>query len=311
MKIIVTGGCGYKGSILVPKLLERGYDVTVLDVLWFGNHLADHPCLTIIENDIRDISEIEFQSTDIIIHLAAVANDPCSELNPKFTWEINALSTMNLIEKAIRNNVPRFIYASSGSVYGIKDEKQVTEDLELVPVSDYNKTKMTAERIILSYKDEISIQIARPATVCGYSPRMRLDLSVNMLTMQALINNKITVFGGSQTRPNIHIQDVTNAYLHLIDHENLTGIYNIGFENLKISEIARLITDKVPADIITTESNDPRSYRINSDKLLSTNFLPKYNVNDAIDEIINRFNSGDIKDIDECYNLKHMKNIFT
>jgi nucleoside-diphosphate-sugar epimerase len=182
---------------------------------------------------------------------------------------------MQLADRARRQGVKRFIYASSGSVYGIKDEEQVTEDLELLPISEYNKTKMCGERIVLSYQDDMVVQIVRPATVCGFSPRQRLDVSVNMLTMQAPMSGRITVFGGNQTRPNIHIDDITDLYLFLLDHPEHTGIYNAGFENISILDIANMVAKHVKADIIVTPSNDPRSYRINSDRLLATGFRPK------------------------------------
>ena len=218
MHILLTGGCGYVGSILTPKLLGMGADVAVVDTMWFGNYLNGHPNLKIIKADIRDIDNIPMDGVDVVIHLANISNDPCGDLNPKLSWEVNALSTMRLVEKAIANRAKQFIFASSGSVYGVKDEPQVTEDLPLLPISDYNKTKMISERILLSYKDDIIIQCIRPATVCGYSPRMRLDLSVNMLTMQALANKRITVFGGDQTRPNIHIQDITDVFIFMMEN---------------------------------------------------------------------------------------------
>jgi nucleoside-diphosphate-sugar epimerase len=214
---------------------------------------------------------------------------------------------MHLADRARRQGVKRFIYASSGSVYGIKDEEQVTEDLELLPISEYNKTKMCGERIVLSYKDDMVVQIVRPATVCGYSPRQRLDVSVNMLTMQALMNGRITVFGGDQTRPNIHIDDITDLYLFLLQRPHLTGVYNAGFENLSILEIAELVRARVPADVVVSPSNDPRSYRINSDKLLATGFRPKKTVAHAIDELIAKYRDGALKDDDRFYNLKWMQ----
>jgi nucleoside-diphosphate-sugar epimerase len=307
MNVLVTGGCGYKGTVLVPKLLERDYKVQVLDVQWFGNFLCSHPNLTLIKGDVRDIDSINLQDVDVIIHLSSVANDPCGDLDPKLTWEISALATMQLADKAVREGVKQFIYASSGSVYGIKDEDQVTENLQLKPISEYNKTKMVSERVLMSYQNDMMVQIIRPATVCGLSPRMRLDVAVNLLTMQALKNGKITVFGGNQARPNIHIEDITDVYLHLMDRPEYTGIFNAGFENITIFEIANLITKYIPAEIIVTESNDPRSYRINSDKLLATGFKPKKNVEYAIKEIIESYHSGVLRDEDQFYNLKWME----
>jgi len=310
MKILVTGGAGYVGTVLTKKLLDDGYEVRVVDAMWFGNKLEKHPNLEVIKADIREIDAINMEGVESIIHLANVANDPCGELDSKLVWEVNALSTMQMLEKAIANDVKQFIYASSGSVYGIKEEEHVTEDLELVPISDYNKTKMISERVLLSYKDRIKMTSIRPATVCGYSPRMRLDVSVNMLTVQALKNKKITVFGGNQIRPNINIQDMTSLYLFTLKNPNaMEGIFNAGFENISILDIANKIVEKVPAKIIVTESNDPRSYRLNSDKLLDTGFAPEYSVDSAIEEIIELYNNGALVDSDECYNLKMMKKI--
>ena len=310
MKILVTGGCGYIGSILVPKLLQQGHIVTVIDIQWFGNFLEDHENLTVINMDVQDVDNIPLKSTDAIIHLANIANDPCGDLNSKLSWEVNALTTMKLVEKAIECDVKQFIHSSSGSVYGVKDEDQVTEDLSLVPISDYNKTKMISERVLMSYMDQICIHMIRPATVCGYSPRMRLDVAVNMLTMQACVNGRITVFGGDQTRPNIHIQDITDVFIHFLGAApDTAGVYNAGFENISILEIAERANEKVPAEIIVSESNDPRSYRLNSDKLLSTGFKPKYNVAYGINEVIEAYQKGLIKDNDNCYNVKTMKKL--
>ncbi len=307
MKILVTGACGYKGHVLVPKLLSRGYKVTAFDLQWFGNFFTPHQNLTIVKGDVRDIDTIPLGGVDCIIHLSSIANDPCGDLNPKLTWEVSALATMQLADKARRMGIKRFIYASSGSVYGVKEEAQVTEELELKPISEYNKTKMVGERVLLSYQDDMAVQIVRPATVCGYSPRMRLDVSVNLLTMQALSKGKITVFGGDQVRPNIHIDDITDVYLHLIDHPEVTGIYNAGFENISIMDIAKLVTKYIPVEIAVTESNDPRSYRINSDKLLATGYQPKKSVEDAIREIIEKYRAGILKDEDHFYNLRWME----
>lgn|SRR3990167_5893372 len=308
-KILVTGGCGYKGSVLVPKLLKKNYAVVVVDTQWFGNYLSPHQNLTVLKGDTREPQKNWFQQCDAVIHLASVANDPCSDLNPKLSWEIGPLATMRLVEMAIQNNVQQFIYASSGSVYGVNDAEKVTEDLSLNPISDYNKTKMVTERALLSYQDQIITQIVRPATVCGLSSRMRLDVSVNMMTMQALTNGVMTVYGGDQVRPNIHIDDITDLYLFLLDHPDIRGIYNAGFENLSILSIAKLVQKYVAAEIAITPSNDPRSYRLCSDKLLKAGFNPKKTVENAIQDIVSHFQRGQLKD-DACfYNLKTMKKI--
>ena len=307
MKVLVTGACGYKGSVLVPKLLAAGHGVRAFDIQWFGNELRPHPDLEVVRGDVRNPDEIDLDGIDAIIHLSSVANDPCGDLDPKLTWEISCLATMQLADAAQRRGITRFIYASSGSVYGIKDEEQVTEDLTLLPISEYNKTKMCGERIVLSYKDDMVVQIVRPATVCGFSPRMRLDVSVNMLTMQALTKGKITVFGGEQTRPNIHIDDITDLYIFLLDHPEHTGVYNAGFENISILDIARMVVDHVPAELVVTPSNDPRSYRVNSDRLLATGFRPKKNVEEAIKEIVGLYRQGALKDEDRWHNLRWME----
>lgn len=307
MHIFVTGACGYKGSVLVPKLLAKGHSVTAFDIMWFGNFLQPHPALKVVQGDIRNIDEVDLNGIEAIIHLSSVANDPCGDLNPQLTWEISCLATMQLADRAQRQGIKRFIYASSGSVYGVKDEPQVTEDLELLPISEYNKTKMCGERILLSYKDDMVVQIVRPATVCGFSPRMRLDVSVNMLTMQALTNGRITVFGGDQTRPNIHIDDITDLYLFLLDNPEHTGVYNAGFENISILQIAEMVAKHVPAEIVVTPSNDPRSYRVNSDKLLATGFRPSKTVEDAIREIVGLYHQNALKDDERFHNLKWMQ----
>ncbi|UAA39509.1 SDR family oxidoreductase [Paraneptunicella aestuarii] len=313
MKVLVTGACGYKGTVLVPKLLENGYDVVALDTQWFGNFLPDHPNLTVMKHDVRDTHGINLDGVDAIVHLASIANDPCGDLNPKLTWEVSALATMQLADKAKRCGVKHFVYASSGSVYGVKDEDQVTEDLSLEPISEYNKTKMVSERVLLSYSDDMVVQVVRPATVCGLSKRMRLDVSVNMLTMQALTNGVITVFGGEQTRPNIHIDDITDLYVFLLQNPQVTGVYNAGFENISILDIANMAVEQVSqldgkhAEIIVTPSNDPRSYRINSDKLLATGFRPNKSVSIAISEIIDAYQSGELKDETRFHNLKWMQ----
>lgn len=310
MRILITGGCGYVGTLLVAELLRKGHAVVVVDTMWFGNYLAPDPNLTVIREDVRHAERIDMKSVETVIHLANIANDPCADLDPRISWEVNVLASMRLVERAIRDGVKRFIYASSGSVYGVKDEAEVTEELSLVPISDYNKTKMVSERVLLSYRDSIIVHCIRPATVCGYSPRMRLDLSVNMLTMQALSRGRITVFGGNQTRPNIHIRDLIGVYLHFLNHDSFEpGMYNAGFENMSILEIAGAVARLVPAEIEVTESNDPRSYRLSSKKLLATGFQPRFTVRDAIQEIAEVYRNGKLSDSADCYNLSVMKSM--
>ena len=306
----MTGGCGYIGTVLTEKLLADGHKLKVIDTQWFGNHLKAHPNLTVLKEDIRNIDDIDLNPIDTVLHLANIANDPAVELNPTLSWEVNVLAAQQLADKAVRNGVKHFVYASSGSVYGVKDEPHVTEDLTLVPISVYNKTKMVAERVLLSYKDKMQVHCIRPATVCGISPRMRLDVSVNMLTFQALKNNKITVFGGNQTRPNIHIKDMVRVYQHFVNNSVIeSGCYNAGFENISILDIAEMVKNKLGAEIIISESNDPRSYRQNSEKLLNTGFEQMYGVEYAINEIIEEYKKGNLIESDECYTVKWMKHL--
>lgn len=308
-EILVTGGCGYKGTVLVNKLLNMKYKVTVVDLMYFGNYLKPNKNLKIIKADIRCKESYSLDNIEIVIHLASIANDPCSELNPKLSWEVICLGTQILLEKAKKSKVKQFIYASSGSVYGLKSEEKVTEDLELEPISEYNKAKMCAERIVLSYSNQMITQIIRPATVCGYSPRMRLDVAVNLLTIQALTKKEIIVLGGEQTRPNIHIDDIIELYIFFIKNPSISGVFNAGFENTSILAIAETIKKKLDCRIIVKKSNDPRSYRVSSDKILETGYLPKKNIEKSINEMVEIYKKGLLSDLDEYYNIKTMKKL--
>ena len=306
--IFITGGCGYKGSKIVPLLLNKGHNVTVYDTAWFGNFLPFHPKLNVIIGDVRNLTNVSLIGFDTVIHLASIANDPCGDLNPAPTWEISVLATQQLAEIAVSCGVKDFIYASSGSVYGLNEAEKVTENESLVPISIYNKTKLCAERILLSYSNSLNLKIIRPATVCGLSPRMRLDVAVNMLTIQALQNKKITVLGGEQIRPNIHIDDLAELYAFFVDSdENYNGIYNAGFENLKIIDIANMISENTGAEIIIEKSNDPRSYRLCSEKLLRIGFKPKKTVVDAISEISGAWECGTLINKPEWHTVNWMQ----
>jgi len=310
MNVLITGGCGYTGSVLTNQLVDEGHKVTVIDTQWFGNYLIENKNLEIIKADIRETEKIPLKNIETIIHLANIANDPGVELNPTLSWEVNVLATHQLADKANRAKVKQIIFASSGSVYGVKSEPKVTEDLELLPISAYNKTKMVAERVLLSYQNQMQIHCIRPATVCGISPRMRFDVSVNLLTLQALTNNKMTVFGGAQVRPNIHIEDIVNVYSHFLKNPKIeSGCYNAGFENISIKEIAEMVKKETGASIELSDSNDPRSYRQDSTKLLLTGFKPTKNVQIAISEIIKAFKSGEIADKDQWHTVKWMNQL--
>jgi len=307
VNVLVTGGCGYVGTRLTQALLNRpDYRVTVLDTLWFGNFLAPDPRLTILEHDMRQIDAIDLSEFDTIFHLANIANDPAVELNPYASWDVNVLATMRLADRAARQGLKQLVFASSGSVYGVASEPRVTEETVLCPISEYNKTKMVAERVLLSYAGSMVTTIIRPATVCGPSPRMRLDLTVNLLTMQALTKGSMTVLGGSQVRPNIHIDDLVRVYLFALDRR-LAGVYNAGFENLSVLEIAQQIAARIPAEIQILPSNDPRSYRQCSDRLLATGFDTVKNVAAAIDELAALFAAGALRDDPSFHNVSWMK----
>ena len=307
-KILVTGGSGYKGSVLIPRLLKKGFKVLSIDTNWFGDNLNVHPNLQKEIIDIRKLSLNHFEGVDVVIHLANIANDPSVELDPLLSWEINVLTSQKIAELSKRSKVSSLIYASSGSVYGLSDKEKVTEDSELVPISEYNKTKMISERVFLSYKNDMNVYCVRPATVCGVSPRMRLDVAVNILTYSALKNKVIRVFGGKQVRPNIHIEDICAVYEFFIDNNIDSGCYNAGFENISILEIAKLVQKKLPyAEIIIESSNDPRSYRQCSDTILKLGFKPKKSVSNAIDEIISAYQTNKLYDGEKSNSVKTLK----
>ena len=312
MNFLVTGGCGYIGTLLTKHLLSKKNKVTVVDNCWFGNFHKKNKMLKIIRKDIRNFEDLNIKGIDTIIHLANVANDPAVELNPILSWEINVLASKLIARHAVKNKVKKIIFLSSGSVYGVKKEKKVTENLKLNPISIYNKTKMIAERVFLSFKDKINITCLRPATVCGLSERLRLDLTVNKLTYDAFYKKKIFVDGGNQIRPNIHIKDLIAAIDHITFSKKKLNhnIYNVGFENLKISEIANKIKNKTNAKIIISKNRDVRSYRQDSSRLLKFGFKPKYNVDFAINELIYFFKTkSKFNFTNNNFNLLRMKEL--
>ncbi len=308
MKILITGGCGYIGSVLTEELIKNNHYVTIVDTLWFGNNLKKKKNLKIIKKDFRKLSVSELKKHKIVIHLANVANDPGAILNPLLSWNINTLGTKIIIEKCIKAKIQHFIFASSGSVYGVSKKRRVTENTDLLPISTYNETKMIAEQILFNYFNKIKIQIIRPATVCGFSKRLRLDVAVNLLTNQAIKKREMTILGGKQVRPNIHIKDFVRVIIHFIKKKSInSGVYNAGFENLSIVEIAKKIQKLIKSKIKFKKSNDKRSYRLDSTKLLNSGFRPKFNVNYAIKEIIE--NKNLYKETINNYNVKKMKKL--
>ncbi len=321
--VFVTGGAGYVGAVLVPRLLQKGYLVKVLDLYMYGddvlNSVKDNPNLKQIKGDIRDLGLLEkhIPDTDAIIHLACISNDPSFELNPTLGKSINYDAFIPLVSIAKKHKVKRFIYASSSSVYGIKDEENVTEDLPLEPLTDYSKYKALCEKVLLdAATSDFVITIVRPATVCGYSPRQRLDLTVNILTNHAVNNGQIKVFGGEQMRPNIHIEDVTDLYVKMLewpDQSIANKIYNAGYENHKVNEIAGSVRGVVGEDvkIITTPTDDNRSYHISSEKLKQElGFVPQHTVEDAVRDLVDAFHAGKLPEPMTnklYYNIKTMQ----
>jgi nucleoside-diphosphate-sugar epimerase len=320
--IFITGGAGYVGAILVPKLLEKGYKLTVIDLMIYGEDvLPQHENLNAVKGDIRDLDLMKqlIPGHDAVIHLACISNDPSFELNPDLGKSINLDPFEPMVQIAKENGVQRFIYASSSSVYGIKDEPQVTEDMELEPLTDYSKFKAECEQILKKYEsDDFTCLTIRPATVCGYSPRLRLDLTVNILTNFAVNKGFIKVFGGEQKRPNIHIEDMTDLYCEVLEmpHEKIHGkIFNAGYENFKVKEIAQMVKNVIgdQVDIKTEPTNDNRSYHVSSEKIKQElGFVPQHSIEDAVRDLKKAFDQGLIKDSfenEKYFNVKLMQNI--
>lgn len=308
-KILITGGCGYIGTNLVDFFLKQNHKVTVIDTQWFGNFLPKSKNLEVIKIDLRNIKKVLLKNFSTVIHLASISNDPSSDLNPKLAWEIGPLATYELLEISRKKKVKNFIYASSGSVYGISNKNRVDETTPKLPLSDYNKQKMVTEKVIETYSKDFRTVIFRPATVCGLSKRLRLDVSVNLLTYQAFKNNEITVLGGKQIRPNIHIDDMVSLYNFAIKNKNLSGIFNAGFENISILDIAKKISKITGCKISIKKSNDPRSYRLDSSKIVSKGFKPRKNVDTAIHELISFFKKVNFKKTYKNINLELMQKI--
>jgi nucleoside-diphosphate-sugar epimerase len=327
--VLVTGGAGYVGAVLIPKLIRKGYRVRVLDLYLFGDHLwsdLNHGgLLEEIKGDLRNQSILEssLKGCTAVIHLACISNDPSFELNPDLGRSINFDAFGPLVEKSKRLGIRKFIYASTSSVYGISDAMNVTEEHPLKPLTDYSKFKALCEPILLEEKRNDFVPVViRPATVCGYSPRQRLDLTVNILTNHALNNGRITVFGGAQMRPNIHIDDVTDLYVNLleINDKKISGkIFNAGYQNHAVADIAAMVRNVISEahpnrkkiDIVTTPSDDTRSYHISSEKIShELGFVPAHTVEDAIRDLVKAFEAGKLPNSmtdPKYFNIKTMQ----
>lgn len=322
-KILVTGAGGYVGARLTPRLLDEGYEVVAADTFWYGKQVLKTRSpsrLEIVEVDIRDQTRMQSAMNGVsdVIHLACISNDPSFDLNPAIGKSINLDAFLPLVKMSINSGVERFIYASSSSVYGVKEEERVTEDLSLNPLTDYSKYKAICEEILLDFSSpNFACTVLRPATVCGWSPRQRFDLSVNILTNHAINRNIITVFGGSQYRPNIHIEDMVDAYLMTLcsPEKDINGeIFNVGAENLSMDHIAQQVAKNTGIKNIVKESTeDLRSYRIDSSKISKKlGFIFKRNISMAVEDLVKAFRANNFKDPLNnplYFNIKRMKEL--
>jgi nucleoside-diphosphate-sugar epimerase len=324
-RVLVTGGAGYVGSNLVPKLLAAGYEVSVLDLYLYGEHifsdLRGDPRLREIKGDLRNPADVARATAgcDAVIHLACISNDPSFDLDPDLGRSINYDCFRPLVKACKDAGVHRFVYASSSSVYGIKKEANVTEELPLEPLTDYSKYKVLCEEVLEAEREPGFVAVTlRPATVCGYAPRLRLDLTVNILTNHAINNGRITVFGGEQLRPNLHVEDMTDLYLRLLEAPAAAidgKIWNAGYDNLKVSSIAELVKAEVGlgVDIVVTPTDDHRSYHVSSDRIRrDLGFQAERTVRDAIVDLKNAFGSGKVPGAmtdDRYYNIKRMHSL--
>lgn len=330
-RVLVTGGAGYVGSVLVPRLLARGDRVRVLDLCWYGEEalatVAAHPDFELVRGDIRDRATVAraLANVEAIVHLACISNDPSFELDPALGRSINFDAFAPLVHASVEAGVRRFVYASSSSVYGLSDAPEVTEDHPLRPLTDYSRFKAECEPILLAQRSSSFCPIVvRPATVAGYSPRMRLDLTVNILTHHAVDRRAITVFGGAQKRPNLHIDDMVDLYLALLDapRDRVSGqTFNFGHENLTVARIAEIVRDVVsrelpgssPITIEVTESDDQRSYHIASDRIFAQLGLrPRRGIVEAVRDVARAFREGRLENAetdDRYYNVRRMRRL--
>jgi nucleoside-diphosphate-sugar epimerase len=321
-KIFITGGAGYVGSQLVPQLLKKGLQVTVLDLMIYGAEvLPPHENLTVVKGDIRDQALLRqtLPGHDAVIHLACISNDPSFELNPDLGRSINLTAFRPLVKISQDTGIGRFIYASSSSVYGVKEEPNVNEEMLLGPLTDYSRFKADCEKILNEYNSEnFTTVIIRPATVCGYSPRQRLDVVVNILTNLAYHKREITVFGGSQLRPNIHITDMVHAYVTLLEAQTdkISGkVFNVGYENQSVKELAEMVRSVIGSDVrlTVTPTEDNRSYHISSEKMRrELGFVAQHSIREAAEDLVKAFEIGLLPDSltnERYFNIKRMQNI--
>jgi nucleoside-diphosphate-sugar epimerase len=321
-QIFITGGAGYVGAVLVPKLLSKGYKVTVLDLMLYGEEvIKPHPKLNMVKGDIRDATLLSkvIPGHDAVIHLACISNDPSFDLSPELGKSINLDAFQPLVEISKKASVQRFIYASSSSVYGVKEESNVHEEMVLDPLTDYSKFKADCEKILVQFQSKNFTTVTiRPATVCGYSPRQRLDVVVNILTNLAFHKREITVFGGDQLRPNIHISDMVESYIVLLNapKDVIAGeVFNAGYENQSVLELARTVKQVIGEDVklVATPTNDNRSYHISSKKIAEKlGFVPRHTIKEAVEDLRRAFEDGLLPDSlqgEQYFNIKRMQSL--
>lgn len=325
--VLITGGGGYVGSALVPRLLADGYTVRVFDLFWYGERVFaagnDHPKLQLVKADIRDQAAVRqaLRGVETVIHLACISNDPSFELNPQLGKAINRDAFPGLVQAAQAAKVRRFIYASSSSVYGLRPEPEVREDAEKTPLTDYSLFKLQCEQILMEASGDGAMTkiIVRPATLCGYAPRMRFDLTVNILTIHALVNRRIRILGGAQFRPNLNILDMVRAYELLLtaSHDQVHGIpFNVGYQNYSVEDIARMVKETLGDETIQLDyvpTDDSRSYRINSDRIRERlGFAPRHSLEDAVRSIAEAYSQGRLTEPltnPLYYNIKRMQQL--
>jgi len=325
MRICVPGGAGYVGSRLVPELLKEGHQVVVIDLYLYGedvfHEIKQDPNLIQIKADIRDLTAVDqaLKNCDAVIHLACISNDPSFELNPELGKSINLDAFEPFVQLAKKHKVKRFIFASSSSVYGVKEEKNVTEEMSLEPLTDYSRFKAECEKILFQYmSDDFICTVIRPATVCGYAPRQRLDVVVNILTNLAYHHGKVKVLGGDQMRPNIHIEDMVRSYLHVLQapKERIQGeIFNVGYHNHTVMDLGKIVQKivgkKRAVELIVEPTNDHRSYHVSSEKIAQKlGFTPKFSIENAVEDLVEAFSTGKLPNaLDDIryINIKTMK----
>lgn len=320
--VFITGGGGYVGSALVPRLLAEGYRVRVLDLFIYGEDVLDpHPELEIVKGDIRDAALVRkcTDGMDAVIHLACISNDPSYDLNPDLGRSINYDAFRPLVEAARDSRVKRFVYASSSSVYGIKSEPEVTEDLELEPLTDYSRYKALCEKVLQEYQSpDFTTVTIRPATVCGYARRQRLDVIINIFCNLAVNKGQITIFGGDQKRPNIHVDDMVEAYLAVLRAPagKVAGrIWNVGTENYTVAQLGEMVRSVVGPEVqlTVTPSDDNRSYHISSARIKEElGFEPKHTLREAMEGLVEQMKAGSLPnslDDPRYFNIKMMQGI--